>query len=305
VSNAGSQISWTTSSPVPALLRGLAKLGMRRGLSRLASGIGGRIRVRCGTVTLQLDLASAQERHLFLGLSEREVIALTRTFLRAGDTAVDVGSNIGFHTAVMANLAGASGRVYSFEPNPDLRSRLDYIVDHNPLKNIEVIQAAVSDAGGEALLQVSSLSGLSSLLTNWNPETTIRSERVPAVTLDGFLEVRGVDSIAVVKIDVEGHEAAVFKGARSTLERRAVKVFVFELTPPSHPAYSRRRTDEMLASLESCGYSLVNLAQNKGRRKARNRAIDRRSILDEPERLAPGYNIAAIRGGDHVGDHER
>src|SRR5437868_13141648 len=126
----------------------------------------------------------------------------------------------------MANLAGASGRVDSFEPNPDLRTRLDYIVDHNPLKNIEVIQAAVSDTGGEALLQVSSLSGLSSLLTNWNPETTIRSERVPAVTLDGFLEVRDVDSIAVVKIDVEGHEAAVFKGARSTLERRAVKVFV-------------------------------------------------------------------------------
>ncbi len=280
-------ICWTTSSASAAFLQRLAKLGFRRGLARLAAGIGCEIPVQCGPVPFKLDLAKPYERHLLLGLDEAEVIRVLTTFLRDGDSAIDVGANIGFHTAIMAALVGAGGRVYSFEPNSSLRGRLDYIVAGNPLRNISVFQSAVSDEDGDGVLQVSSVAGLSSLGKDWSPATTVRREAVSTIRLDRFIEEHGMKSLKLVKIDVEGHEAAVFRGLARTVDRRLVKAFVFELTPPNHGAYSRRVTDEILLALESSGYSFW--APNQ------KRAVCRRAILDEPSLLAPGYNLAAIR----------
>ena len=280
-------IRCSTSSPGAAFVQRLARLGLKRGLARLAAGIGREVPVQCGKVSLMLDLRRPHERHLFLGFEEPEVIALFERMLRPGDIAIDVGANIGFHAALMANLVGAAGRVYAFEPNPALRARLNYMANHNPFENITLVQSAASDEDGHGLLQVSSVHGLSSLRTDWNPGTTVRRERVRTIRLDRFIAEREMTAVKLVKVDVEGHEAAVFRGLTKTVERRLVKSFVFELTPPNHPAYSARSTDEILLALESAGYSFWALKQGS--------KLPRSKILEDPRLLAPGFNIAAMR----------
>lgn len=280
------RISWSTPAPLPAGLQALARLGWRRGLARVAGWVGGPITVCCGRVPVELDLGVPYERHLFLGLSERDVLGVLEQCLRPGDVAVDVGAYVGFHTAFMANLVGPAGRVYALEPDPVVQVRLQRLAANNPLRNIEVAPVAASDTDAEAVLYQSVVSGLSSLRRAWSPETTVKEIRVRTQRLDAFLAERDCRHVRLLKIDVEGHEGSVLAGLQETLARGAVDIVVFEVTPPDHPAFDGR-LGEILDALAHHGYVTVGLSAREPLPRAR--------FEPDLRRLAPGYNLVALR----------
>ena len=152
--------------------------------------------------------------------------------LDPSEVAVDIGANIGQMTSLMRYRAGKGGRVLAFEPHPELFSELRH--------NVEVIQAtgavapaelhnlALSDVAGEALLAEgpawSENRGVSRLIAERNGSDRVVG--VKTVMLDQIVDDR--TTIGVCKMDVEGHELQVLKGAVRLLKARRVRDLIFE-----------------------------------------------------------------------------
>jgi FkbM family methyltransferase len=140
----------------------------------------------------------------------------------AGEIAVDIGANIGQNTSAMAFKCGPQGRTIAFEPHPVTFPILAQ--NANGWRNancspVELNNVALGESDGEAtLVSDNYLSGSS--LTKQGKGVTVSVRR-----LDDFLRDL---TVGVCKIDVEGHELAVLKGAQQTLKRRAIRDLIFE-----------------------------------------------------------------------------
>jgi len=171
----------------------------------------------------------------FFGTYEPEVQTEIRRHLTPGGIAIDVGANVGWHTLLMAARAGSTGRVYAFEPNDSTRRRLVSAVEANDLAHVTVDGRAVADLVGA--------SGFQAPLAGHVWDGTGRLIAAPAreaaaiecTTLDAFVAERHIERLALVKIDVEGWELSVLRGARHVLSAlRPVVVFEYD------PAYVSR-----------------------------------------------------------------
>lgn len=142
-----------------------------------------------------------------------------RSLLQPGDVVIDVGANIGNIALASAVAVGTNGRVLAIEPHPRVFGYLMANIARNEAHQIEAVQCALGD--GEGTVQFSNL----------------RSDDQNAISSDGDIEVHlmrlddiaPVGKIALLKVDVEGHEYFVFKGAEDTLRR--TEVVYFEYVP--------------------------------------------------------------------------
>lgn len=92
------------------------------------------------------------QNNIRYGYYEYEVRTLVENSLKAGDIFLDIGANIGYMTLLAANKVGDKGRVFSFEPNPDVLPYLQENVRFNKLGNTTIENSAVSKSNGEATL---------------------------------------------------------------------------------------------------------------------------------------------------------
>ena len=182
-----------------------------------------------------------------LGVFELQVTEAIWRLVDPGETAADVGANIGYMTSVLGRRVRPGGTVWCFEPHPDLFSELSHNVDRwrtpsgaNGLTpgrspaggaaavTFELRNAAVSDRSGACTLHVPSdfsvNRGLASVEARAAEGTTAIT--VPQVSLDETFA--GVDRVGLIKVDVEGHEAAVFRGAQELIRRHRVRDWLFE-----------------------------------------------------------------------------
>jgi FkbM family methyltransferase len=157
--------------------------------------------------------------------------ALWQRVVGPGDVVLDVGAHAGYFS-VLAAAAGATA--HAFEPNPAMAALIQRTA--NPA--VHLTAAAVGAEPGFAELRMSAdpaHAGLASIepLSHLREDQTVR---VPVVTLDAYCARYDVVPTAV-KIDVEGHEAAVVEGMRSLLQRRVPAHLLVELVEfPGRPA---------------------------------------------------------------------
>ena len=178
----------------------------------------------------QVDRSSNLEWQLWaFGSWERHFAELFGRLVRPGDHCLDVGANIGVHTVRLAKLTGPGGLVTAVEPDPGLAVRLGRNVALNGLENVRVVNAAATDRAGEMTLyrpgELDTNRGRASLVRH--PYLTGASTTVPGRTLD---EICGGNPVSLIKIDVEGHESTVVRGATQVLGRSAPAV-IFEYWP--------------------------------------------------------------------------
>ena len=176
--------------------------------------------------------------------SERE-IALLPQLCRANLISVDVGANRGLYCK---HLLQYSRSVVVFEPLPTLQMRLRTHFG----QRIELHPIALSDSNGDAVIRVPKTHDALSTLAPTNQVGGADFESLPIVTrtLDSF-ELSGV---GFIKIDVEGHEEAVLRGAHETLERNRPNLLI-ELEERHNPG-SIGRVTELLNRLGYAGYFL-------------------------------------------------
>jgi FkbM family methyltransferase len=141
------------------------------------------------------------------------------------DLLVDVGAHHGFYTC----LAGTRGkRVIAFEPNPgNLHYLLGNIVLNQLERNVEVIPVGLAAEPG--VLRLYGRNTGASLRAGWNAQSPGDATFVAISTLDRHLDGVARDTRLVVKIDVEGAELGVLRGATRTLAREVPPVFLVEI----------------------------------------------------------------------------
>ncbi len=154
-------------------------------------------------------------------------------------------------TLVLARSAGPAGRVRCFEPNPFILPTLRNNVKNwqaLPIAAIEVSAMGLSDRAGE-----SSLSFPEGYGANWGTAKIDGPSGTIPVQLNRLDEIQS-GSVGVMKVDVEGHEAAVFKGAEKLLKRRLIRDVLFEEHEP-YPALSHQ-------TLMQHGYKIFRLTRS-------------------------------------------
>jgi FkbM family methyltransferase len=145
-------------------------------------------------------------------------------------TVIDVGANRGEWTVDLLEAASAVERVLCYEPGSSalkvLRGRLDSD------SRVEIVAAAVSDVAGELDFFDEPDAGETSSLIRSHSNTAASRRRVEVVTLDEEIEKRGIDRVDLLKIDAEGMDLHVLRGASRTLAGHRIAVAQFEYNAP-------------------------------------------------------------------------
>lgn len=164
-----------------------------------------------------------------LGTAEPQMQKILQLWLQPGMTAYDIGANVGFITVIMARLVGANGRVCSFEPVPWLADQAAHNAELNRFRKVSVHRVALSDSDGEAIFEVPPNLTMGKLVegergaSSGGRELVVKKRR-----LDSISSAEVLPDPDLVKIDVEGAEAAVLDGAAELL-RRSRPMLLIEL----------------------------------------------------------------------------
>lgn len=169
--------------------------------------------------------------------------------IQPGMIAFDVGANIGLYALLFAKCVGPAGRVHAFEPEPENFRRLTVNLAINRFENVTANPSAVFASSQAVTLNIypdafhswHSL-GRPALPDPERPGEIVRPETqliVPAVSLDDYCAEHGVERIDFLKIDVEGAELDVLRGARGLLARGAVGAIQFEVSLPQITSLGR------------------------------------------------------------------
>jgi FkbM family methyltransferase len=163
---------------------------------------------------------------------EPALYARFKAVIRPGMTVLDAGASFGLYTLAAGRLVGPAGRVYAFEPARRSASALRSHVAWNAVADrVEVVEAAVAERTGDAIFFEQETSFVASLveaaarLEERRFAQPLARRRVPTVALDDFCAVRRLEP-DVVKVDVEGAEASVLRGARELLRGRRARLFL-------------------------------------------------------------------------------
>lgn len=164
------------------------------------------------------------------GLYEQEKMKAVQAFLKRGDSFVDVGGNKGDFALLAAKLAGENGNVVCVEPEPTNLGWIRRSIELNGYKNIHLCNLALSDHDGECTLYLGTKSGFHTLLSG-APDRDKGSVTVKTRTLDNLLRELEVRAVNVLKIDVEGAELQVLKGATETIRANPDMVILLDVHP--------------------------------------------------------------------------
>lgn len=197
-------------------------------------------------------------------------------FLRDQMTVFDVGANVGELTLLFSRFV-SNGKVHAFEASRAAFARLETVCRAANRKNVILNHLALSDKKGSIKLNIydDNFSSFNSQaarpLKDYGIDIEpVELEEVSAVTIDDYCEINKIERIDLLKIDVEGAELQVIKGARKMLQSRRVGCLIFEFGQTTFDMGNR--PEEIEKFLDEAGYRIRNLIEGNpvfpGRRSA-------------------------------------
>jgi FkbM family methyltransferase len=178
--------------------------------------------------------------------------------LAPGNVFIDAGANIGVLTISAARRVGEQGRVLAIEPSPHVFPYLERNIALNSLTNVVTTRLAISDSNRDNVpfyqAPVDHF-GMGALA----PQFHSQSCPVMTRTLDHLVELHKLDHVSVLKIDVEGHEAAVFRGAGKLLAQSPGPLVIFEFSDWAEERFPKSSAGDAQRFLSSLGYQLWRL----------------------------------------------
>jgi FkbM family methyltransferase len=244
-----------------------------------------------GGARFELHLEDRVQGEAFLARRYESALVefICRRLPETGGVVVDVGAHVGLVAIQVAALrAGRGTVVHAVEPSALNATRLRRNLALNDGLDVRVQQLAIGARDGEAEL-VSVPGGRDMGGTRVRaPEEAAHGagEQVPMVTLDTFVERAGIDSIDVLKVDVEGHETAVLEGASTLLAGQRARCVVCELNDAYLESQGIARAD-VVALIERWGYRETPIPPVGAQRLRRGpRAGPVVDVAFEPEREA-------------------
>jgi FkbM family methyltransferase len=195
---------------------------------------------------------------------------------------IDIGANMGVYSLVLAKLF-PDRLIYAIEASPNTLPALQKNIALNEAKNVRVFGLAISDRSGTVTFNAHPVNRGTAGMT---PGGTEHALEVPCQSLDDFVSANVTGPIAAIKMDVEGYETLVLRGAQATFSRNPPGVIFFEVCPEvAEPAGFA--ADQPARMLLDAGYRLF---------RANSRGALKRAAVEE---------IAHIRYENWIAVHAR
>jgi FkbM family methyltransferase len=229
---------------IPVLNRWMRKSGVR--FQHYSAARDRAVPIRKLSTKMLLDASGEEEVHPWW--------EAVRKLPLHGGIVFDVGANVGV-TSIW--LAGMAERVYAFEPSSENQMLLLEQLSLRRVANVELIRAAVSNTSGTAVLFVKT-SSMAHSLARIGKSEPVSEVRVDTWSLDDFARDRRIARIALLKIDTEGYEPEVIRGATELLSTGRIAHVLFEYSPKF---YAERGLDPamLLGQLEELGFAIFDL----------------------------------------------
>jgi FkbM family methyltransferase len=172
------------------------------------------LRVPFGINRRRVWIRGAANAPEWLGIYEYDKQRALSRLVRPSENVCDIGANAGFYALALSRLVGENGKVFAFEPLPANLRKLRRHLDLNANDNVVVSPCALSDTTGS----IAFAQGANDF-TGRICDKSSGDLQVAAITLDEFVAQNAIVDPTFLKIDVEGAEARVLKGARELIGR--------------------------------------------------------------------------------------
>ena len=219
------------------------------------------VRLRCGDRVPVATGDVIQRFQYLFGEWEPHLSAFLRSRLQPGDTFIDVGAHRGAFSLLASRLVGPQGRVVALEPTPDYHAALAAAVSFNRRTNIRTIQAAASDTTGTVTLYLEDPANLGHT-TAIRPRHVHAQFQAPMAPLPELVSDVELATARVIKIDVEGAEAAVLRGLLPALPRLRNDVEIVAEVTPRLLAKQGESVEFILQAMRQQGFRIYRLAND-------------------------------------------
>lgn len=186
---------------------------------------------------------------LYCGLYDYDEMNFLLRYLRAEDSFLDIGANIGIYTLLAASKIH-TGLIHSFEVLPKNYNRLQENIKLNQLNQVKTYEVAVSDHTGKIALNLAEGDSMPFITQT----VTANTITVPTDTLDNLLDNQQLANLTLAKMDIEGAEILALKGAVSLLKHQRPHVWILEINDTvSHFGHQKQ---DLVNFLHSYNYEL-------------------------------------------------
>lgn len=168
-------------------------------------------------IQFELDIHDYVGHYLYFGFEDRAHLQLM-SLAKKGDIVLDIGTNYGTTILQFAQQVGAEGKCYGFEPDPTNYQICQRLLSFNQFKTIQVENIGLGNEKGAFTLVVDTPSNRGGNRISANAAGK-EAVTVQVEILDEWMEKKQISSVQLIKIDVEGFEMNVLKGAVHTIEK--------------------------------------------------------------------------------------
>lgn len=193
-------------------------------------------------------------RIAYIGDYEPELKRVFKSMIKKGDSVLDIGANIGFHTLYFAELTGMKGFVTAFEPVPHNYKALNMNIKINNYSNIKTHNIALSNKDERIYIKAD--------IQSTNPGAYNLFEQNGDISIMCVIgdAVIGSQKVDFIKIDVEGYESFVLDGLLEIIKKNKPKI-IFEYDQHYHQK-TGRSADYIFSLLVSVGYHFKYIHRN-------------------------------------------
>jgi FkbM family methyltransferase len=197
-------------------------------------------------VSREVDLRGIHEEHILEKIIQN---------LEPGDTFVDVGANVGQHSLFAAKKIGSAGYVIACEPIPSSAENVQKSIEVNKFNQMKVVQKAISNTTEDTHFYHYGYSDISGKSNNFSDKESNKIT-VAQTTLD--IELEQCSRVDLIKIDVEGYEMDVLRGAKKIIEKFKPAI-ILEFSPVFYKKLQAQDSTDILQFLFDYGYEITDI----------------------------------------------
>ena len=267
-----------------ALIRATTNIGGVAGPALLESSDGVADVLGMPFVVPSATQSPVSKRIMATGRTEPEFTSLLQRIIAPGARLIDVGANIGYFTCVMAQCAGAEGRVVALEPFARPRRYLEHNIEINGFTGVQIDGRALADWTGRGFLT------LPAYRLERAPTTGGVADEVDVISMDMTAAEFGLDGLDLVKMDIEGSELRALEGMRGCITQWEPTLAI-EVHPGFLPLYGDS-VESLETFLRSVHYDWARV-EPATNREPNYRIIAAPRARLEQWKLAPGGKAIA------------
>lgn len=190
---------------------------------------------------------------------EKHFTTFANLVINEGDTAIDFGSNLGYHTITLSAFVGNNGTVHSFEPQRIIFQQLNCNIFINGLDNVHTYNLAVGESESEVFIDSPDFHNIYPMYTNIG-NTSINNNKIGSLVRQISLDSLKLPRLDFIKLDVQGSELNILKGGKDTITK--YKPYMFMEIEEKQLRLFNLTSNDLIEYTKNLGYSLYKIVIN-------------------------------------------